>query len=70
MSINQGSEGRVFPLNKYVYYLAIDHPDAETVVKIIAEYNRKNKKNREQVERNKINDKILRECKLGKYKNK
>lgn len=58
------------PLSKFVDYDSIDHPDDETVVKILTEYKRKNIKKLEQIERNKINDRILREHKLGKYKNK
>jgi hypothetical protein len=58
------------PLAKYVDYDSIDHPDDATVQRILAVYKLKHKKRLEQEERNKANDQVLRNYKIGKYKNK
>ena len=67
-TFGQPPEGRLYPLNKYIDFDSIDHPPDETVIKILAEYKRLNKKKLEQDERTRLNTQLLKACKLGKYK--
>lgn len=58
----------VFPLSKYVEFDSIDHPDNETVIKILAVYKLQNKKKLEQEERNRLNNSVLKTLGLGIHK--
>lgn len=55
-------------LSKFIDYDSIDHPDNETVIRLLDAYKIQNKKKLEQEERNRVNNNVLRSYGLGLHK--
>ena len=55
-------------MSKLIDFDSIEHPDDETVKRILTAYKVQNKERLEQAERTRLNNIILRSLKLGKHK--